>query len=77
MTRKSVLYIAMIVSFAVCAYLLNLGVYTEWGASFPERPPQMRTWAYVYYGLSAVFLVCGIVLFRKARRHKDKQSESD
>ncbi len=69
--RKPLLYFASVAAFIASYYLMSLGIYVEWSASFPGRPAdQMRPWAYLYYGLAVLSLIAGILLFRKARRNK-------
>ena len=59
-----------LLSLAVVAgslYLVNLGVFIEWQASFPNAPAEkMRPWAYLYYGIALALLGAAIWAFRKA-----------
>jgi hypothetical protein len=73
------LYLASAISLLACLYLINLGVYVEWSASFPGRPADaMRPWAYLYYGLALASLIASVLLFRRALRRgrSDKNNVS-
>jgi hypothetical protein len=73
------LYLASAIALLACLYLVNLGVYIEWSASFPGRPADAtRPWAYLYYGLALASLIASVLLFRWALRRgrSDKKSIS-
>lgn len=66
---KLALYTGSLIGALTCLYLLNLGIYVEWSASFPGRPAdKMRPWAYLYYGLALASLALSVLLFQKARK---------
>ena len=55
-------------------YFVNLGVFHEWQASFPNAPAEkLRMWGYVSYGLALTLFVFAYWLFGRARRTKARR----
>jgi len=65
------LYGASATFLLICLYLVNLAVYVEWSASFPNRPAEeMRQWAYLYYFGALASLSGSVLLFRAAWKRR-------